>query len=89
LGAHSFIDQAQQDVLGSNEFVVESLGFLVGQLHYDAGTVRKAFKHGRHLHVPKLELGEWYQKPRNLTFSTTGPLKFHTLKRQSMPLTLG
>ena len=40
--ARAFLDQAQQDVLGADVFVVEALGLLVGQLHDLAGPVGKA-----------------------------------------------
>ena len=43
--AAAFLDQAQQDVLGADVFVVEPLGLLVGQLHDLAGTVGKSFVH--------------------------------------------
>ena len=39
------LHQAQQNVLGSDVFVVEPLRFLVGELHYLAGTVGKSFVH--------------------------------------------
>ena len=43
--AAAFLDQAQQHVLGADVFVVEALGFLVGQLHDFAGAVGKSFVH--------------------------------------------
>ena len=43
--AAAFFDQAQQDVLGADVFVVEALGLLIGQLHHLAGTVGKSFVH--------------------------------------------
>ena len=47
VGGHAaaFLDQAQQDVLGADVFVVEPLGLLVGQLHHLAGAVGKSFVH--------------------------------------------
>ena len=47
VGRHpaAFLDQAQQDVLGADVFVVEPLGLLVGQLHDLAGAVGKSFVH--------------------------------------------
>src|SRR5262249_49517295 len=43
--AGALLDEAQQDVLGADVFVVEALGLLVGQLHHLAGAVGKAFIH--------------------------------------------
>ena len=43
--AAAFLDQAQQDVLGADVFVVEPLRLLIGQLHDLAGTVGKSFVH--------------------------------------------
>ena len=43
--AAAFLDQAQQDVLGADVFVVEPLGLLVGQLHDLPGAVGKSFVH--------------------------------------------
>ena len=43
--AAAFLDQAQQDVLGADVFVVEPLGFLVGQLHDFPGAVGKSLVH--------------------------------------------
>ena len=43
--AAAFLDQTQQDVLGADVFVIEALGFLVGQGHDFAGAVGKSFKH--------------------------------------------
>ena len=43
--AAAFLDQAQQDVLGADVFVVEALGLLVGQLHHLAGPVGESFVH--------------------------------------------
>ena len=45
--ARAFLDQAEQDVLGADVFVVEALGLLVGQLHHLAGTIGKSFVHRR------------------------------------------
>ena len=44
--AAAFFDQAQQDVLGADVFVVEALRLLIGQLHHLAGPVGKSFVHG-------------------------------------------
>jgi hypothetical protein len=40
-----FFDQAQQDMFGANVLVIESLSFLIGQLHHFAGPVGKTFVH--------------------------------------------
>ena len=44
--AGAFLDEAEEDVLGPDIFVVEALGFLVGEGHDLAGSVGKSFKHG-------------------------------------------
>ena len=49
--AAAFLDQAQQDVLGADVFVVEPLRLLVGQLHDLAGAVGKSFVHGDDLSI--------------------------------------
>ena len=41
----AFLDQAEQDVLRADVFVVEALGLLVGQRHDLAGPIREPFKH--------------------------------------------
>ena len=41
----AFLDQAQQDVLGADVFVVEPLGLLVGQLHDLSGAVGESLVH--------------------------------------------
>ena len=48
IGGHAtaFFDQPQQHVFGADVFMVESLGFLIGQLHDLASTIGKAFVHG-------------------------------------------
>ena len=48
IGRHAaaFLDQAQQDVLGADVFMVEALGFLVGQLQDLAGAIGESFVHG-------------------------------------------
>ena len=43
--ARSFFDESEQDVLGPDVFMVEALGFLVGQGHYFAGSICESFKH--------------------------------------------
>ena len=43
--AAAFLDQAQQDVLGADVFVVEPLRLLIGQLHDLAGAVGESFVH--------------------------------------------
>ncbi len=43
--AAAFLDQAEQDVLRADVFVVEALGFLVGQGHDLARPIRKSFEH--------------------------------------------
>jgi len=47
VGRHSrtLFDEAKQNVLGPNIFVIETLGFLVGQLHDLPCPVRKPFVH--------------------------------------------
>ena len=47
VGGHAatFLDQSEQDVLGTDVLVVESLSLLIGQLHDFAGTVSKSFVH--------------------------------------------
>ena len=45
--AGAFLDQAQQDVLGADVFVVEALGLLIGQLHHLAGSIGESFVHSR------------------------------------------
>ncbi len=47
VGGHAaaFLDQAEQDVLGADVFVIEPLGLLVCQLHHLAGAVSKSFVH--------------------------------------------
>src|SRR5262249_42056263 len=51
VGGHAgaFLDEAQEDVFGADVLVVEALGFLVGQLHHLAGTIREAFIHSSRL----------------------------------------
>ena len=43
--AAAFLDQAQQDVLGADVFVIEPLRLLVGQLHDLSRTVGESFVH--------------------------------------------
>ena len=43
--AGAFLDQPEQDVLGADVLVVESLGLLVGQRHDLSGPIREPFKH--------------------------------------------
>ena len=43
--AGAFLDEAEQDVLGPDVFVIESLGLLVGECHDLAGAISKSFKH--------------------------------------------
>ena len=47
VGRHAapFLDEPQQDVLGADVFVVEPLGFLVGQLHHFPGPIRESLVH--------------------------------------------
>ena len=47
VGRHpaALLDQAQQDVLGADIFVIEPLGLLIGQLHDLPGAVGKSFVH--------------------------------------------
>ena len=45
--SRAFFDQAEEDVLGSNIFVIESLGLLVGQLHDLAGPIGETLVHRR------------------------------------------
>ena len=45
--AGAFLDEAEQDVLGPDVFVVEALGLLVGEGHDLASPICKAFEHGR------------------------------------------
>jgi len=49
VGGHAaaFLDQAQQDVLGADVFVIEPLCLLIGQLHDLAGAVGKTLVHAR------------------------------------------
>ena len=42
----AFFDKTEQDVLGADVFVVESLRFLVGQLHDLPSAIGKSFVHG-------------------------------------------
>ena len=44
--AAPLLDEAEEDVLRADVFVVEPLGLLVGQLHHLAGTVRETLVHG-------------------------------------------
>ena len=46
--------EVEKDVLRPDVLVVESLGFLVGQGHHLAGSVRQSFEHGGLLPVPFL-----------------------------------
>ena len=43
--ATSFLDQAEQDMFGSDVLVVEALGLLIGQLHHLASAIGEAFIH--------------------------------------------
>ncbi len=47
IGRHpgAFLDEAQQNVLGPDVFVIETLGLLIGQLHDFACPVRESFVH--------------------------------------------
>ena len=49
VGGHAaaLFDEAQQDVLGADVFVVEALRLLVGELHHLSGAVSKSFVHFR------------------------------------------
>jgi hypothetical protein len=44
--ATPLLDQPQEDVLGSDEVVVEALRLFTGQRHHLPRTVREAVKHG-------------------------------------------
>jgi hypothetical protein len=39
------MDEAQQDVLGANEVVIEQSGFFLGQDQDSTGSVSKTFEH--------------------------------------------
>ena len=43
--AGSLFDEAEQDVLSTNVFVIEPLGFLIGQLHHFAGAIGESLVH--------------------------------------------
>ena len=43
--ARAFLDEAKEDVFGTDPFMVETLGFLIGQGHDLACSVCKSFKH--------------------------------------------
>ncbi len=44
--AAPLLDQTQQHVLRADIFVIEALGFLIGQLHDLSGAVRESLVHG-------------------------------------------
>ena len=46
----TLFDEAEQNVLGANVFVVEALRLLVGELHHLAGAVGKSFVHPNFSH---------------------------------------
>ena len=52
--AGTFLDQSQQNVLGPDIFVVEALGFLVGQGHDFSSAIGEPFEHGE---APGCRLG--------------------------------
>ena len=62
--AAAFLDQAQQDVLGADVFVVEPLGLLVGQLHDLAGAVGKSLVHLLSLYPGRIRLRQKRVTPR-------------------------
>ena len=43
--AGTLLHQTEQDVLGADVFVIEPLGFLIGQLHYLAGAISESLVH--------------------------------------------
>jgi len=43
--ARAFLDESQQDVFGADVFMIESLGFLIGQLHDLAGAICETLVH--------------------------------------------
>ena len=81
VGGHPapLFDQAQEDVLGADIFVIEPLGLLVGQLHDLPGAVSKSLVHG----CSPQRFPLWAR-----IFSSRGRGLFRFRLRQQIPLAL-
>ncbi len=71
--AAAFLDQTEQNVFRADVFVIEALGFLVGQGHHLPSAVRKSFKH---VHLLLGQQG-WVPAPHRRIQANRAPAVIH------------